>query len=130
LVADRILALGVDHAGRHWGIELFNWPPARCNQREHRANGGMLHNRCEGFAKVDSRALTEVTDNPSSLVLVEGAIEVEFLFENPFARDDMSSWRLPNKSPCLIADESMILRLHSCEPIRITQCGSDGGWYW
>jgi hypothetical protein len=53
----------------------------------------MLHNRCEGFAKVDSRVLTEVTDNPSSLVLVEGAIEVEFMFENPFAKDDMSSVR-------------------------------------
>jgi hypothetical protein len=99
LVTDRTLALGVDHAGRHWRH--------RHNQHEHCANDGRLHNLCESLTKVDSRVLTEDTDNPSSLVIVEGAIGVEFIFENSFAEDDMSFCRLTNKSPCPVADENL-----------------------
>jgi hypothetical protein len=72
-------------------VELVNWPGASKGQREHRADGGRLHNWAEGLIVVDSGALSEAPKNPASLVPLRGTIGLPLVRPYPLAGDDVGA---------------------------------------
>jgi hypothetical protein len=60
-------------------IELLNRPGVRCDESEHRADGGRFHNRAESLIVVHPGALSEAPENPTSLIAVESLIREELV---------------------------------------------------
>jgi hypothetical protein len=110
-------------------VELVNWPGASKSQREHRADGGRLHNRAEGLIVVDSRALSEAPKNPASLVPLQGTIGPPLVHPDPLAGDDVGAGRTGHQIPRLVGDERRVLLLHRPTPVGVQQGGADGGGY-
>jgi hypothetical protein len=111
-------------------FELVNWLGARKGQREHRANGGRLHNRAEGIIIVDFGALSEAPKDPASLVPLQGTISPPLVRPDPLAGDDIGARRTGHQIPCLVGDERRVLLLHRPTPVGVQQGGADGGGYW
>jgi hypothetical protein len=110
-------------------VELVNWPGASEGQREHRADGGRLHNRAEGLIVVDSGALSEDPKNPASLVPLQGTISPPLVCPDPLAGDDVGAGRTRHQIPRLVGDERRVLLLHRLTPVGVQQGGADGGGY-
>jgi hypothetical protein len=111
-------------------IELMNMPGARGGQGEHRADGGQLDHRAEGLIVVDAGPLGEAAKNPLSLVLFQGDIEVELVFEDPFAGDDVGANRTRDKLLSIVGDQSIIFFFHVTASGRVDEGGADGGGHW
>jgi hypothetical protein len=109
-------------------VELVNWPGASKGQREHRADGGRLHNRAEGLIVVDSGALSESSKDPASLVPLQGTIGLSLVRPDPLAGDDVGAGRTGHQIPCLVGDERRVLLLRPT-PVGVQQGGADGGGY-
>jgi hypothetical protein len=107
-------------------IELVNWPGASEGQREHRADGGRLHNRAEGLVVVDSGALSEAPKNPASLVSFQGTIGPSLVRPEPLAGDNVGVGRTGHQIPCLVGDERRVL-LHRPTPVGVQQGSADEG---
>lgn len=69
-------------------IELMSWPSVCGHKCQHRLDHGGFNHRQEHLDEVDARALVEPLDNPSSFVVLEGAIGVHLVFEDPLSSDD------------------------------------------
>jgi hypothetical protein len=108
-------------------IELLNRPGVRCDESEHRADGGRFHNWAESLVVVHLGALSEAPENPASLVAVESPIGEELMCEDPVAGDDVGATGPGNKFPCPIAHQGPILLLHSRVLVRISKGSVDGG---
>jgi hypothetical protein len=80
-------------------IQLMNRPLTRKTQTEHSADGGKLNDRAESLGKVNLRALSESSEDPTSLIAVKGAIWIEFVLENPFIGDDIGTKVTRDESP-------------------------------
>jgi hypothetical protein len=108
-------------------VELVNWLGASEGQREHRADGGRLHNRAEGLIVVNSGALSEAPKNPTSLVPLQGTIGPPLVRPDPLT-DDVGAGRTRYQIPRLVGDERRVL-LHRPTPVGVQQGGADGGGY-
>jgi hypothetical protein len=97
-------------------VELVNWPGESEGQREHRADGGRLHNRAEGLIVVDSGAL-------------QGTIGPPLVRPDPLAGDDVGAGRTGHQIPRLVGDERRVLLLHRPTPVGVQQGGANGGGY-
>ena len=83
-------------------IEQLGAPAARRGDGEHCLDSGRLDNGRERLIKIHTSPLCEAMNDPSCLVSLKGSIGVQFMLENPFAIDDMSSRRTVDETPCLI----------------------------
>jgi hypothetical protein len=110
-------------------VELVKWPGAREGQREHRVDGGRLHNRAEGLIVVDSGALSEALKNPASLVPLQGTIGPPLVRPDPLAGDDVGAGWTGHQIPRLVGDERHVLLLHLPTPVGVQQGSADGGGY-
>jgi hypothetical protein len=110
-------------------VELVNWSAASEGQREHRADGGRLHNRAEGLIVVNSEALSEAPKNPASLIPLQGTIGPPLVRPDPLVGDDVGAGRTRYQIPRLVGDERRVL-LHRPTPVGVQQGGADGGGYW
>jgi hypothetical protein len=108
-------------------IELLNRPVMGDSSDEHRAHGGLFHNRTESLVVVDSGALSETPKDPASLVAIEGPVSAELVREDPFAGDDVGALRSWNKISGPITHQGPVLILHSHAPIGIDEGSVDGG---
>lgn len=84
-----------------------------------------LDDWCESFAEIDARMLRETMHNLVGFIAIERAIWVEFVFENPFAEDDVGAGRTIDKSPCSIGLQSAELKFHGGVPVGIPECGTN-----
>jgi hypothetical protein len=109
-------------------IELLNQPVMGDSSGEHRAHGGLFHNRAESLIVVDSGALSETPKDSASLVAIEGPISAELEREDLFAGDDVGALRSWNKVPGSITHQGPVLILHSHAPIGISEGSANGGW--
>jgi hypothetical protein len=110
-------------------IELVNQPGARDDQGESSANRGRLDHRAECLIVVDAGSLGEAVKNPTSIVLVQGAVKIELVLENPLADDDVGANRTRDKISCVVGDQGNKLFFHGATLVRIDEGGTDGGGY-
>jgi len=101
LIVDLLREIAMEEGVLH--VELMHWPVTSSSKVQHGANGCWLDNRREGLVEVEAGALREVTDNPTRFATLQGAIGMEFVLENPFASDHMSTGWTRYKFPCPIA---------------------------
>jgi hypothetical protein len=85
-------------------------------------------------------SLGEAVKNPTSLVLVQGAVKIELVLENPLADDelvlenpladdDVGANRTRDKISCVVGDQGNKLFFHGATLVRIDEGGTDGGGY-
>lgn len=74
-------------------VELVHGPVSGRNNAEDGANRGQLDNRVECLVVVDTFLLGEAIDDLVRLVLGEGAVGVELMFEQPLASDNVRTRR-------------------------------------
>jgi hypothetical protein len=111
-------------------IKLMNRPIPGMSYGEDCANSGRLDNGTESFIVVDTRALSEATKDPTSLVTVQRAISMKFMFENPFSSDHVGLGGARNEIPSLIVHESSIFIFHGATPVRISKGVAAGPGNW
>jgi hypothetical protein len=110
-------------------VEVVNWPGVSEGQREHRADGGRLHNWAEGLVVVDFGALSEAPKNPASLVSSHVTIGPPLVRPDPLAGDNVGAGWTGHQIPRLVGDERHVLLLHRPTPVGVQQGGADGGGY-
>ena len=72
-------------------VQLMHGPPASESQREDRADGSWLHHWTESVVVVDTGALSEASENPTSLVPLESAVSPALFSPGPLAGDDIGA---------------------------------------
>jgi hypothetical protein len=90
-------------------------------------DSGQLDNQVESLIVVDAEPLGEAVKNPTSLVPLQGAIEVELVLEDPFVGDDVRVNRTRDKIPSVVGDQSIIFFLRGTTQGQIGKDGADGG---
>lgn len=83
-------------------IELMSWPSVCGHKCQHRPDRGGFNHRRECLNEVDTRALVEPPDDPSSFVVLDGAIGVHLVFEDPLYGDDACPRRTRDELPGLV----------------------------
>jgi len=91
------------------------------SQSEDCANSCRFDNGAECFIVVNTGTLCKAAKNPTSLVSVQRAINVKFMFENPLACDHVGLVGARNKVPSVIFHESSIFIFHGATPVRISK---------
>lgn len=97
---------------------------------QHCADGRGLDDRTERLVKVHAGTLGEATEDPAGLVLLEGAIGLVLVLENPLPGDDVGSGRTKNQIPGVILQEGSMFFLHSRPPIWIGKGAMEGRGDW
>jgi len=87
-------------------IKLMDGPIPRVSQSEDGANGSGLDDGTESLIVINSGALCEPTEHPTSLVSVQGAISMKLVFEDPFSGDHICLGRPRNEIPSVVVQES------------------------
>jgi hypothetical protein len=108
-------------------VELLNGSVTGDNSGEHRVNSSRFYNRAESFVIVDSEALSETPNDPTGLVAIKGPVSTELVREDPLTGDNVGVLRLENQLPCPIANQGVVLFLHSRTPMGIDKHGMSGG---
>jgi hypothetical protein len=125
-VSESVVEEGIFH------VELLNGPVTADSSGEHRANSGRFYNRTESLIVVDSGALSKTPKDPTGLVAIKGPVSTELVCEDPLAGDNVGALRSGNQLPGPIADQGVVLFLHSRTPMGIdklsTSEGGDQGW--
>ena len=85
-------------------VELMHGPPAGESQREHRADTSRLHHWAEGLVVVNTGALSEAPENPTSLVPLKSAVSTALVSPNPIADDDVGARQTRHQIPCLVGE--------------------------
>jgi hypothetical protein len=84
-------------------VHLVHQPPARDRELKNCADGAGFNNGCKGVMEVDSFALPETTDHPTSLVMIECTIRMKLVLEDPLPGDDIGLRWSGNKLPRFVA---------------------------
>jgi hypothetical protein len=108
-------------------VKLLNGSGTEDSSGEHRAKSGRFHNRVEGLIVVDPKALSETPKDPTSLVAIKGPVSTELVRENPLAGDNVGALGSGNQLLGPIADQGIILFLHSHTPMGIDKRSTSGG---
>jgi hypothetical protein len=103
-----------------------NRPGVGDDQRDHGADRGQLDHWAEGLIVVDVGSLGEAT----SLVPVQGVIEIDLMLENPLADDDVGGNMTRDKIPSVVGDQGSKLFFHGAMPVQIDEGRADKGGYW
>lgn len=72
-------------------------------------NGRRLDHWTEGPIIVHTGTLSKATEDPTSFIFVEGAINMELVMENPLASDDVSAERTWNEVPRVVGEKGGVL---------------------
>jgi hypothetical protein len=113
-------------------VELLNGPVTGDSSGEHHVNSGWFYIRAESLIVVDSEALSEIPNDPTSLVAIKGPVSTELVCEDPLVDDNVGALRSGNQLLGPIADQGVVLFLHSRTLMgigkRSTSGGGDQGW--
>jgi hypothetical protein len=111
-------------------IELMNRPVPRMSKCEDCTDSCRLDNGTECFIIVNAWALSEASKDPASLVSVQRAISMKFMFENPLASDHVGLVGARNKIPGVVLHEGCIFIFHGATPVRICKGIATGPGNW
>jgi hypothetical protein len=107
-------------------VELLNGPGTGDSSGGHRANSCEFHNWGEGLVLVDPGALSETPKDPTGLVVIKGPVSTKLMRETPLAGDNVGALRSGNQLPGSIADQGIVLFLHSHTPMGIGKHSTSG----
>jgi hypothetical protein len=110
-------------------VELLNGSVTGDSSGEHRANSDRFYNRAESLVVVDSGALSETPKDPTDLAAIKGPVSTELVLEDSLAGDNVGALRPGNQLPGPIADQGIVLFLHSRTPMGIGKRSTSGGGY-
>jgi len=111
-------------------IKLMNRPIPGMSYGEDCAYSGRLDNGAESFIVVDTGTLSEAAKDPTSLLTVQRAISMKFMFENPFSGDHVGLGWARNEVLSCIIHESSIFIFHDATPVRISKGVAAGPENW
>jgi len=111
-------------------VKLMNRPIPGVSYSENCTDSGWFDNGTEGFLVVNAGALSEAAKDPTSLLTVQRAISMKFMFENPFSGDHIGIGGPRNKIPSVVVHESGIFLFHGTTPVRISKrsAARPGNW--
>ena len=109
-------------------IELMNRPVPRMSKCEDCTDSCRFDNGTECFIIVNARALSEASKDPASLVSVQRAISMKFMFENPLASDHVGLVGARNKIPSVVLHQRDIFIFHGATPVRISKGVTARSW--
>jgi len=89
-------------------------------------NCGRLDDWAECLGKVNTRALSEATKNPTCLVTLQRTVGEELVLENPLAGDNVGMSGARNQIPSLVPKESSMFFFHGGPPIGIGKGTAEG----
>jgi hypothetical protein len=107
-------------------VELLNGPGTGDSSSEHRVNSDRFYNQAEGLIVVNSGALSEISKDPTGLVVIKGPVSMKLVREDPLAGDNVGALRSENQLPGPIADQGSVFFLHSCTSIGIGKHSTSG----
>jgi hypothetical protein len=96
----------------------------RDDQSQHNPDGGSLDNKAKGLTVVHLEALGEPTKNPMSHVLVQRAIRLELVFEDPLVSHHIGPRRPGDQVPHAVRQHGLVL-LHSATPVGVHKRTTD-----
>jgi hypothetical protein len=108
-------------------VELMDCPVLREGEGEDGTNGGELDDGAEGLVVVHSRALVEAPKDPSGLVVVEGAVQGQFVAKEPLVGDHVGAWWTRHQVLGVVGQQGRILFLRSTTPMWVGEGGANGG---
>jgi len=111
-------------------IKLMDGPIPRVSQSEDGANSSGLDDGTESLIVINSGALCEPTEHPTSLVSVQGAISMKLVFEDPFPGDHICLGRPSNEIPSVVVQEGSEFFSHGLTPVRISKSITAGTRKW
>lgn len=79
---------------------------------------------------IDVELLRVATNDTPSLVSCKRSVEVEFVFENPLADENISARRMGNKRSSVIFKEGVIVVNHGLTPVGILKGSLVCFWNW
>src|SRR4051812_24547657 len=99
-------------------IKLTKIPTSSNCMRQKKPDSSMLDHRTEGVLIIKTIAVPKSPGNKTLFVALNRPIRMIPHLENPFRINDVDPrwWR--NKSPCLVANKSVVLLLHGLSPMR------------
>jgi hypothetical protein len=100
-------------------VHLVHRPSSGSGEVQNSPDRAQFDNRSECIREVDTGALTEATDHPARLVVLECTIGAQLVLEHQLASDDVGARRAQNELPSLVLLQSVKLFLHSHTPLRI-----------
>jgi len=100
-------------------IELVDRPILGVCQSEYSTNSSGLDDGAECLVVINTGALSEAAEHPTSFVSVQGPVSVKLVFENPFSSDHVCLSRTRDEIPSMIVQESSILIFHGPTPMRV-----------
>jgi hypothetical protein len=101
-------------------VELVHEPTPGDSQSQHSSDGGRLDDGVEGLIVVHPRALSEPSEDLTSLVPVNRVICLELVLEDLLVGDDIGPRRLRNQVPRVVRQHGLVLLLHSATPVGST----------
>jgi hypothetical protein len=104
-------------------VELVYGPTLGDSQSQHSSDGGRLDDGAEGLIVVHLGALSEPSEDPTSLVPVKRAIRLELVLEDPLVGVDVGPWRPRNQVPCAVRQQGSVTLMGVCK--RATDRGRD-----
>jgi hypothetical protein len=107
-------------------VELVNGSIPGDRQSQHSPDGGRLDNGAEGLIVVHPGPLSELPEDPTSLVPVKRVVRLELVLEDPLASDDIGPRRLRNQVQRAVRQQGLVL-LHSATPVGVRERATDRG---
>ena len=126
LAVDGFVQMAVKKSVLH--IQLMYRPGARGGDAEDGPDGGRFDNRAERLVVVDAVPLREATNNPSSFMTSQRAINIILVLEDPLVGDDVGTRRSRNKTPGAIVHKRLVFFGHRRTPIGIGERGTSVAW--
>jgi hypothetical protein len=77
-------------------VELVHGPTSGDSQSQHSPDGGKIDDRADGLIVVHTEALSEPSEDPTSLVPVKRVVCLELVLEDLLAGDDIGPRRSRN----------------------------------
>jgi len=93
-------------------------------------DNGWLDDKAESLIKVNTRSLSETTEDPTSLVALQRTVGMKLLLEDPLDGDGVCSWGMQHKVPSGALQQGTVLFRHSSLPIRIGKGTAEGLQHW
>ena len=84
---------------------------------EHSTKGDGIDHKTESLVKINTRLLVKAFSNKLSFILSNRAIRILFDLKTPFFAHYVLPQAQENERPSVIPDESIILVLHSLNPL-------------
>jgi hypothetical protein len=98
-------------------VGLVNRTVLRERKGHRITNSRRLDHWTESLVIIHTKVLGEATEDSTSLVFVEGNINVKLVVEHPLASDDVGAERMHDEIPCVVGEQGVVLLFHCVSPV-------------